>query len=113
MVRPFNATSRLKSCVVRVPDREAQLGARTAEEYLEGLRTQRREIWVDGERVDDVANHPKLEGAARSIADYYDRQHEFADECLIEDPELGEPISVSHMVPRSKEDLFVRQAGLT
>ena len=88
------------------------MGARTGEEYLAGLRTQSREIWVDGERVDDVADHPKLEGAARSIADYYDRQHEFADECLVEDPDLGQLINVSHMLPRSKEDLFVRQAGL-
>ena len=33
--------------------------ARTGKEFLKGLRGP-REIWVDGERVTDVAAHPKL-----------------------------------------------------
>jgi 4-hydroxyphenylacetate 3-monooxygenase len=88
------------------------MGARTGEEYLAGLRSQPREIWVEGERVDDVAAHPLLEGAARSLASYFDRQHEFAGECLVKDEQLSEVVSVSHMVPKSKDDLFARQAGL-
>ena len=41
-------------------------------------------------------------GGAESLADLFDRQHEFADECLMPDPETGEPINVSHMIPRSR-----------
>ncbi|MEZ5282580.1 MAG: 4-hydroxyphenylacetate 3-hydroxylase N-terminal domain-containing protein [Acidimicrobiales bacterium] len=88
------------------------MGARTGAQYLEGLADRGREIWVEGERVDDVAAHPKLSGAARSLAAYFDRQNDHADLCLVHDPDLDEPVSVSHMVPRSKEDLFVRHRGL-
>ena len=35
----------------------------------------------------------------------------YADDCLIPDPETGEPINVSHMIPRSRDDLKRRHAG--
>ena len=88
------------------------MGARTGAQFLEGLRKTRREIWVDGERVDDVTVHPKLAGGARSLAGIFDRQHRFAAECLYEDPEAGGPTNVSHMLPRSKDELWRRHAGL-
>jgi 4-hydroxyphenylacetate 3-monooxygenase len=88
------------------------MGARTGSQFLDGLRKTRREIWVDGERVDDVTSHPKLSGGAESLAAIYDRQHDYAAECLYADPETGEPTNVSHMVPRSKDDLRRRHAGL-
>ena len=88
------------------------MGARTGEEFLAGLRSRGREVWLGGERVDDVTAHPELAGAARSLADVFDRQHEYADDCLVPDPETGEPINVSHLIPRSKEDLQRRHRGL-
>ena len=88
------------------------MGARTGEEFLAGLRSRRREVWLGGERVDDVTAHPALAGAARALADVFDRQHEYADDCLVPDPETGEPINVSHLIPRSKEDLQRRHRGL-
>ncbi|MBN8904581.1 MAG: hypothetical protein J0H57_26490, partial [Rhodospirillales bacterium] len=35
-----------------------------------------------------------------------------AEDCLYPDPETGEPINVSHMAPRSKEDIQRRHRGL-
>ena len=88
------------------------MAARTGEEYLKGLRRTDRELWLGDERVDDVTTHPALAGAARALADVFDRQHEFAAECLMPDPSTGEPVNVSHMIPRSKEDLQRRRHGL-
>ena len=88
------------------------MGARTGEEYLKGLRRTDRELWLGDERVDDVTTHPALAGAAQALADVFDRQHEFAAECLMPDPSTGEPVNVSHMIPRSKEDLQRRRHGL-
>ena len=88
------------------------MGARTGAQFLDGLRKTKREIWVDGEKVDDVTAHPKLRGGAESIAAMYDRQHDYAGECLFADPETGEPTNVSHMIPRSKDELRRRHAGL-
>src|SRR5499427_9154224 len=89
------------------------MGARTGEQFLEGLRKTRRIVWVDDERVDDVTTHPALAQAARTLAGIYDRQHRFSEECLITDPATGELVNVSHMIPRSVGDLQRRNRGLS
>ena len=86
--------------------------ARTGEEFLKGLRAREREVWLGDERVEDVTTHPQLEGAARSLAAVFDCQHEFPDDCLMPDPETGEAINVSHMIPHSIDDLKRRHRGL-
>ena len=85
--------------------------ARTGEQFLQGLRKPRA-VWVDGERVSDVVSHPKLCGAAHALAEIYDLQHVHKETCLMSDPETGEPIPVSHMIPRSREDLAKRARAL-
>jgi 4-hydroxyphenylacetate 3-monooxygenase len=85
--------------------------ARTGKEFLQHLRDD-RQLWVGGERVRDVASHPAFAGAARSLAALFDLQHDAAGVCLMADPETGEPISVSHVVPRSGADLQRRHACL-
>jgi len=88
------------------------MGARTGKEFLEGLRGDNRELWLGPERVADVTTHPKLAAGAQALAAVFDRQFEYPDDCLMDDPETGEPINVSHMIPRSKEDLFRRHVAL-
>jgi 4-hydroxyphenylacetate 3-monooxygenase len=85
--------------------------ARTGNEFLKGLKDDRR-VWVGSERVRDVPGHPAFVGAARSIAALFDLQHEAAQTCLMPDRETGEPINVSHLIPRSREDLHRRHAAL-
>ncbi len=89
------------------------MGTRTGSQFLEGLRTTKREVWVDGERIADVTAHPKLRGGAESLAAMFDRQHAYPAECLFADPGSGELTNISHMIPRSKDDLWRRHAGLT
>jgi 4-hydroxyphenylacetate 3-monooxygenase len=43
--------------------------------FLASLRD-RREVWIDGERVADVTTHPAFRNAARSIARLYDAMHD-------------------------------------
>ncbi|MGH7987525.1 MAG: 4-hydroxyphenylacetate 3-hydroxylase family protein [Candidatus Binataceae bacterium] len=87
------------------------MGARTGEEYLRGLKD-RRAIWVGDDRVSDIVGHPAFAGAARALASVFDLQHRAAEVCLMPDPETGEPINVSHMIPRSRADLQRRRACL-
>lgn len=47
----------------------------TGQEYLESLRDG-REIWIHGEKVEDVTTHPAFRNAARSIARLYDALHD-------------------------------------
>ncbi len=54
--------------------------ARTGEQFLKGLRGP-REVWVDGERIADVVDHPKLRGAAHALAEVFDLHHKHPDIC--------------------------------
>jgi 4-hydroxyphenylacetate 3-monooxygenase len=87
------------------------MGVRSGEQFLRGLRDQ-REVWVDGERVRDVAGHQALAGAARALAELFDLQHAHAATCLTPDPETGEPINVSHVIPRSRAAIEKRHLCL-
>ena len=52
--------------------------ALTSQQYLESLRDG-REVWLNGERVQDVTKHPAFRMAARSIARLYDTLHDPAN----------------------------------
>ena len=71
-----------------------------------------REVWLGGERVGDVVSHPQLGAAARAMAGWFDFQHEHAGELLMPSPKTGLPVGVSHMQPRSREDLIRRRKAL-
>ena len=58
--------------------------ARTGEQFLKGLRGP-REVWVDGERISDVVDHPKLRGAAHALAEVFDLHHQHPDILLMPD----------------------------
>ena len=88
------------------------MGARSGEQFLQGLRRTKRQLWLEGERVDDVTTHPALAGGAQTLAGVFDRLRAFPDECLTPDPETGEPLNVGHMIPRSVDDLKRRNRGL-
>ena len=47
----------------------------TGDEYLESLRDG-REIWIYGERVEDVTTHPAFRNSTRMIARMYDALHD-------------------------------------
>src|SRR6186997_1125545 len=56
----------------------------TGAEFLESLRDG-REIWIYGERVDDVTTHPAFRNGTRSVARLYDGLH---------DPEMKDVLTV-------------------
>jgi 4-hydroxyphenylacetate 3-monooxygenase oxygenase component len=89
------------------------MGARTGRQFLDALRRTTRHLYLEGERVSDVTAHPSLSGAARTLAGVFDRQHAYAADCLIPDPETAEPINISHILPRSVDDLKRRIRGLS
>lgn len=87
------------------------MGARTGEQFLRGL-VDGRAVWLDGQKVDDVTACPALAGAARSLAELYDLQFTHPDELLTTDEATGDPVAVSHLIPRSTEDLRRRRVAL-
>src|SRR6478609_6432913 len=67
----------------------AGVAARTGRQFLDGLR-----------------------GAAVSLARVYDLQHEHADEMLAPSPADGRLVNVTHLIPRSREDLERRRRAI-
>jgi 4-hydroxyphenylacetate 3-monooxygenase len=89
-----------------------QTAARTGEQFLEGLRSGGREIWLNGEKVTHPLDHPDLEAAARSMGRVFDLQHERAGEMLAPSPADGRLVNVTHLIPRSREDLERRRRAI-
>ncbi len=87
------------------------MAVRSGREFLQGLRDS-REVWLEGERVEDVTTHPKLRRMAATLAHIYDLQHDpnTRDLMSFESPTSGDPISLSYMIPESVDDL-VRRRG--
>ena len=89
--------------------------ARTGKEYIAGLRHEPREVWIDGERVEDVTTHAALKRGAESIAALYDMQHEPAlrDEMTYESPTTGDRVGLSFLTTRTIHDLERRRQMMT
>jgi 4-hydroxyphenylacetate 3-monooxygenase len=86
------------------------MGIRTGKQYLEGLRDG-REVWCDGERIEDVTTDPRFAGGARTQAELYDLQHrpDLIDQMTYESPTSGDRVGLSFIQPRSTEDLAARR----
>jgi 4-hydroxyphenylacetate 3-monooxygenase len=85
-------------------------GARTGAQFLEGLGQGGREIWLRGEKITHPLDHPELREAALSMARVFDLQHEHAADMLAPSPAGGDAlVNVTHLIPRSREDLERRR----
>ncbi len=89
--------------------------ARTGQQYITGLKERPREVWIDGERVQDVTTHPALRNGVSSVAALYDMQHvpELREEMTYASPTTGQPVGLSFLVPQSIADLERRRTMMT
>jgi len=86
------------------------MAIRTGEELLQSLRDDRL-LFIDGERVGDVTTDPRFAGAARSLAELYDMQHDPAlvERMTFRSPTSGDRVGLSFIEPRSVDDLIRRR----
>ncbi|MGH3664324.1 MAG: 4-hydroxyphenylacetate 3-hydroxylase N-terminal domain-containing protein [Micromonosporaceae bacterium] len=84
---------------------------RTGADYLAALKDE-REIYVDGERVADVATHPAFAGIAKTIAQLYDHAADPANGMTYTAPETGRDANKVFMIPRSQQDLAARREAI-
>lgn len=90
------------------------MGIRTGQHYLAGLRDD-RVIWIEGERVRDVTRDRRFAGAANTVAELLDMQHrpELHAAMTYTSPSSGQPVGLSHIEPRSVEDLKRRRGAIS
>ena len=78
---------------------------RTGDEYRDSLRDG-RQVWIDGERVDDVATHPAFKPIVDARARIYDMAHDEArrDVMTYTDAESGQRCAIGAKLPLTKQD---------
>jgi 4-hydroxybutyryl-CoA dehydratase/vinylacetyl-CoA-Delta-isomerase len=83
---------------------------RDAAQYIESLRDG-REVYIHGERVDDITRHPSLRKAIdHGAIDYeLDKRPDLRDLLVTRSPETGREIRRYFELPRTPEDLLRRQ----
>ncbi|MFN0041955.1 MAG: 4-hydroxyphenylacetate 3-hydroxylase family protein [Alphaproteobacteria bacterium] len=78
---------------------------RTGKEYRESIRDD-REVWIDGERVKDVPNHPMFKPIVDVRARIYDMAHEDKYRAVMSyaDKDTKEPNCIGHKLPHAQQD---------
>jgi 4-hydroxyphenylacetate 3-monooxygenase len=85
---------------------------RTGKQFLAALKDD-RQVFMDGKRIADIAADPRTAGAAQTLAELYDMQHDpaLAGQMLFASPSSGAPVGLSFIEPRSVDDL-IRRRGM-
>jgi len=83
------------------------MGARSGTNYINSLRKLKAEIWLGGERVGDVTQHPAFARCARSIASLYDMQLE-RPEAMTYRTDDGDRVGLSFIQATSAQELHKR-----
>src|SRR5262250_873215 len=83
---------------------------RTGAQYIAGLKDGRT-VYVNGERVADVTEHPAFRAAVRSIAQLYDlaASPEHRETMTFPSPATGEPVNKCFLISRTPDDLAARR----
>ena len=86
---------------------------RTGDEYRESLNDG-REIWMDGERVEDVTTHPAFKPIVDIRARIYDMAHEEATRDIMSyvDADTNEPNCVGYKLPHEQQDWHDKRAAV-
>ncbi len=88
------------------------MGAISGNEYINRINQLNNEIWLDGKKIKGlISEHPDFKGIIQEKAALYDLQLDpkFKSEMTFCSPESGEPIGLSFLQPKTKEDLIKRR----
>jgi 4-hydroxyphenylacetate 3-monooxygenase len=84
---------------------------RTGKQYIESLRDG-REVFINGERVKDVATHPMFKPLVDIRARIYDMQHEQATQDVMTYEEGGERFAIGLKLPFTQEDWHAKRKSI-
>jgi 4-hydroxyphenylacetate 3-monooxygenase len=81
---------------------------RTGQQYLDSLRDN-REVYIDGERVKDLAEHPMFHPLVSIRARIYDMQHEADTRAALVYRDAADWHAVQNKLPRTEEDWWAKR----
>jgi len=87
------------------------MGVRSGQQFIDGLKANPREVWINGERIKDVTTHPAFSRIVRQLARLYDAQVDPAtrDALTYVVPETGERAGMAFMPAKTAADLRRRR----
>jgi len=87
--------------------------AKTGKEYIERLKKANNNVYIHGERVQDVTEHPAFKNVIRSMARLYDLQYEKPEKMLYTSPTTGNKVGMTFLQPKTIDDLILRREAIT
>lgn len=89
-------------------------GLRTGRDYLAAIKNDGRRIFLDGQEIRDVTNHPAFREGAKTIASLYDIAADPANRELMTYPSplTGKAVNRMWQLPKSIEDLRQRRHAI-
>lgn len=88
------------------------MGTISGKEFIDRLNNLENEIWFDGEKIKGkISEHPAFKGILKEKASLYDLQNDpvLKEEMTFFLPDKEEPIGLSYLQPKTKEDLKRRR----
>jgi 4-hydroxybutyryl-CoA dehydratase/vinylacetyl-CoA-Delta-isomerase len=82
------------------------MGIKTSEEYKESLRSQSPEVYMDGEEVKNIVDHPGFQVGLQNAGVSYDLEHDpkYRDLATLTSPLINEEISRWTNIQQNEED---------
>ena len=86
------------------------MGIRNGKQFIAGLRDN-REVWYNGEKVEDVTTFEPFVEPINSLAHLYDKQHDprFSDVLVADSDDFDQPIGRAFEIPRTHEQLKLKR----
>lgn len=87
--------------------------AKTGKEYIDRLKKAKNNVYIHGEKVEDVTEHPSFKNVIQSMAHLYDLQYKKPDKMLYDSPTTGNRVGMTFLAPRTIDDLIARREAMT
>ncbi|MDQ4504371.1 4-hydroxyphenylacetate 3-hydroxylase N-terminal domain-containing protein [Sinomonas sp. ASV322] len=84
---------------------------RTGDQYIKTLNDGRT-VLIDGEAVENVAEHPAFRNVANTVAELFDIAADPANGMQYDSEEIGAPANLVFSIPRTPEELRRRRAAV-
>lgn len=87
------------------------MGVRSGQQFIDGLKANPRDVWINGEKIGDVTTHPAFSRIVRQLARLYDAQVAPAtrDKLTYVVPETGDRAGMAFMPAKTAADLRRRR----
>ncbi|MGN7357253.1 4-hydroxyphenylacetate 3-monooxygenase, oxygenase component [Paenibacillus sp. SAF-054] len=86
--------------------------AKNGKQFLDRINHAKPSVWFRGEQIDGrISDHPAFCGLMAAQAELYDMQHDsgLKERMTYASPATGDPVGMSFLQPRTKEDLEKRR----